>query len=810
MLRYPLLPVLACYVLGVLGAAWWPVPGWWGFGLGAAAAMGAVCWPGGRPWLLGVLAALAGALNLWVRTAELSPHDLRGVAGPEPVLATVRGVLESAPELRVSGWEADDSVRTLAVLRVRAISRDGRWQPATGRVAASTAGELGPEFFAGREVEVFGVLREPRPPRAPGLFDARRYCFAQGLVRLLETRDPGDWRLTAGPQPARPPLPDRFRAWAQRTLARGLPAVDESVRLLWAMVLGWRTALTEEVAEPFMRSGTMHLFAISGLHIALVAGALVQGLRVARVPRGATGLVAVPLVWFYTAATGWQPSAMRAAIMMSVVIAGWALQRPGNLLNSLAAAAWLILLAEPRQLFQAGFQLSFGVVLSLALLLPPLVRWRDRWLRHDPLLPAELLPRWRRWLDPPVRALMLSLAVSLAAWLGSLPLIAHYFHLVTPVNLLANVLVVPLGSLALMAALGALACGDWLPAVGGLFSHSAWFWMSAMSQVSLFMAGLPGAYAHVPAPGPWVLPLWYAALAAAAAGWAWRPGRRLVAAGLGVVLVAVWNAEAWRQRGETRLTVLPLNGGAAVWVDAPGRAGDLLVDTGNALLAETVVRPFLRAQGVNRLRHLVLTHGDVRHVGGAGTVETNFRPAAVWTSPAVFRSPSYRAFVQALEATPGRWRAVAQGADLAGWTVWHPVAGDRFARADDAALVLARAIAGWRVVLLSDLGEAGQAALRSRAPDLRADIVLAGLPTQGEPLGPDFLAVLQPRLIVVADDQLPVQARAGPALRARLTGAAPAVLFTAETGPLTLRLSSAGWRVEDVEGRCLARAGIGR
>lgn len=806
MLKHPLLPVVACYAAGIWAGHRLPLPLAAGFVLGAATLAATVLWPRGRAGLLGVLAGTVGWLNFQVRTLPLSPHDLRILAGPEPVLVTVRGTLEAAPELHVTGWDPDDPVRSTVRLRVRAMEREGDWRAAVGRIAVRTRGEPPPEYFAGRTVEVFGVLRPPRPPRAPGLFDARRHFRSQGLELILEAGDFSDWRLAPGPQPARPPLPDRFRDWAQGTLTRHLPEVDEPARLLWAMALGWRTALTDEVAEPFLRSGTMHLFAISGLHVALIAGAMVSLLRAVRLPRAVTGLVAVPVLWFYTAATGWQASAVRATIMMSVVLAGWALHRPGNLLNSLAAAALLILVWEPRQLFQAGFQLSFAVVLSLALVVPPLVRLRDRWMRHDPLVPPELLPRWRRWLEPPVRGLTFSLAVSLAAWLGSLPLIAHYFHLVTPVSLLANLVVVPLATLALMSCLGALLCGDWLPGLTDLFSHGAWFWMCAMMGASERAAELPRAYLYVRDPGWTVVAAYFALLGALTAGRAWPRRWRMLAAGMaGAVLVLTLALEAGQRGRETRLTVLPLNGGLVVWVDAPGRTRDLLVDTGNAPNAEHVVVPFLRAQGVNRLPNLALTHGDVRHVGGAGLVISNFSPAAVWTSPVRFRSPVYRALLETRDPHPERWRTVARGADLAGWTVLHPEAADRFARADDAALVLRGEPAGWRVVLLSDLGQAGQETLRARVADLRADLVIAGLPAEGEPLPAPLLEALRPRLIVVADDERPTSARAGPALRQRLGRTACPVLFTRDTGTLTLRLTASAWRVEDVDGRCLMR-----
>src|SRR5262245_4218257 len=173
----------------------------------------------------------------------------------------------------------------------------------------------------------------------------------------------------------------------------------------------------------------MHVFAISGLHIALIAGLLVTLLRVFRLPRGWCGFVVLPIIWCYTGVTGWQASAIRSTIMMSVILAGWCLKRPSDLLNSLAGAAVLILVWDPQQLFQASFQLSFCVVLSLALFSPLLDALRARLLAPDPLLPKELLPAWRRWLRGPLDLVTGGFMVSLAAWLGSIPLIAYYFHL---------------------------------------------------------------------------------------------------------------------------------------------------------------------------------------------------------------------------------------------------------------------------------------------------------------------------------------------------------------------------------------------
>src|SRR5439155_15486753 len=548
------------------------------------------------------------------------------LVGTNLEFVTLRGTLCDTPSQRVYEHRDRGSWRTLARIHVAAMQRDTHWHPAFGRVAVATPGLLSENFFGGQTIEVTGVIRPPKGPAAEGLFDYRTYLRRQGIYYQLLVESTNDWRtVVTGDCPPRPPLADRFRHWSQKILAAGLPNEDESLHLLWAMALGWTTALTDEVSEPFMRTGTMHIFAISGLHIALIAGILVSLLRVLQMPRGLCGWLVIPVIWFYTAATGWQSSAIRSTIMMSVIIVGWAIKRPSDLLNSLAAAGFIILLWDPQQLFQASFQLSFFVVLSIALLLPPLEQLRQRLLQPEPLLPPELRPRWRRWLDGPIRFLTTSFATSLAAWLGSLPLIATYFHLFTPVSLAANLVIVPLSSLALMCNLGSLLCGGWCPWLSALFNRSGWFWMAAMVKCSDGFAALPGGYYYVTAPTPADSIAYYTLLFGITSGKLFAPRIRHWSAAAVSLLAAIGLFQWFNHRNDTRITVLPLSGGDSIFLDAPGRADDLLVDCGNVSAAEFLVKPFLHGQGVNLLGHLLLTHGDLRHIVGVNLFAMEYK-----------------------------------------------------------------------------------------------------------------------------------------------------------------------------------------
>ncbi len=801
----PLILVALSYTGGILLARYVPgaPPLWWLFAVSLALAGLALGCASCRAWLLLALALFTGWTNLATRTTVLSPHDLRRLVGDQVELVALRGTLCTTPTQRVYERDEQESWRSLAQLQVSALRRNGDWEPAFGRVAASVPGVLDTNYFAGQTVEVTGVLQPPKGPAAEGLFDYRTYLRWQGIYHQLQTKGANDWQLASDPaEPASPPWVGRFSAWAKITLARGLPVEDESLRLIWAMALGWQTALTNEVSEPFMRSGTMHIFAISGLHIALIAGILVSVLRVFRVPRGACGALVIPLIWFYTSATGWQSSAIRSTIMMTIIIAGWSLRRPSHLLNSLAVSGFIILLWQPEQLFQAGFQLSFFVVLSIALLLPPFEELRLRLLKTDPFLPDELRPRWRRWLDLPVRFLSTSFATSLAAWLGSLPLIAYYFHLITPVSLLANLVIVPLSSLALMCHLGSLVCGSWLPWGTELFNHSGWFWMENMIRLSDWFVVLPAAYWYVRAPTFVEFILYYPLVFLAVTGRLFTPRWRVWSgAGLGVLAV-VWILN-WRHEGaEMRVTVL--NGASSVYVDAPGHAQDLLIDCGTESGASLIVKPFLRAQGVNRLPHLLLAHGDLRHAGGVEVITEQFSPAQITTGSVPSRSASYRAITDKIESSPQRWRQVHRGDSLAGWAVLHPAAADHFTQGDDNVVVLRGEFQGTRILLLSDLGKLGQRALLEREKDLRADIVIAGPPTQGEPLNDALLEAIHPRVIVIQDIEFPASRRASRALRDRLAQRHVPVFYTITSGSLSLRINPHGWELRTAEGQHLA------
>lgn len=797
-MNWPLCPVALFYLGGILLGQWLH-PSLAGlFTASFLAVAAAMVSTRARPMLLTVGLILAGWTNASWRSAILSPADLRNVAVLADQAASVRGALHASPIPRLYERQGKEFWHSSVVIDTTAIQLANGWHPARGKIIAYASGILGSNFFNGQEVQVSGVLGPLSGPLAEGLFDARSYYEHEGIYFELRTESVKAWNVVPA-SPRQMPLSDRFSRWARQALSRGLPE-DEALRLMWTLALDWRAPLTESVEEPFMRAGTFHIFAVDGLRIGMLSAICVGLFGVVRLPRWARGVLAVPLIWSYVALTGWPASAVRAAIMLTIVIAGWSLHRPVNIINSLFAAALVILLWEPAQLFQPGFQLSFLVVLCIALLVPLIQKLLKGWLfKKDPFLPDALRPRW------PPAALSAAFyvvdlsALSLAAWLGSIPLAAAYFHLFTPVSIPTNILVVPIAALALMSAMGSLLTAGWCPALSVLFNHASWFYMHSIITLSGWAARWnPGSW-NVATPSPVTFLLYYAALFSVLTGWIFRSRFKWAAIAGMVALAGISAGQTIAARSMARVYLLPLHGSSAVFAVNAEPGKNFLFDCGNNSAVENVTKPFLRAQGVNALDSFALTVGHITEAGGAQIILTNFPPRRLWLNPTRDRSSAYR---DAMEAV-NRFRhaeTLQAGAMADGWTVLHPKSMPKFPDADDNALVFSRKIKGHSVLLLSSLGRSGQDALIEGHPDLRAEIVIASLPAKDEPLCEPLLYLLKPKLIVILDSDRPVTRRASPKLRNRLAGHPVPVIYCHETGALKLSFRNDGWELRNASG----------
>jgi competence protein ComEC len=357
-----------------------------------------------------------------------------------------------------------------------------------------------------------------------------------------------------------------------------------------------------------------------------------------------------------------------------------------------------------------------------------------------------------------------------------------------------------------MSNLGALVCSAWFSFATVLFNNAAWFFMSAMTAVSEWFTKIPGAYFYVPAPSWWTIAIYYAVIIGALSGWLFSPSRRIWSATILILISASYFWQWGKSRDEIELTVLPLNGGHTIFVDAAAWENDWLVNCDDENAVGFTLKPFLRAQGVNTVPRLILTEGDMRNVGGALSLDELFGVGELWTSPIHFRSAAYNKILSQFEKPSPRRKIMNLGDHTGCWQILWPPATTDFPRADDNALVLLGNFSGAKILLLSDLGRDGQSSLLESTNGLRADIVIAGLPNEGEPLCNALLDAIQPKVIVIADSEFPANRRAGRELKERLAAQKVPVVYTRTSGAMKVVTNKSGWVLQTMDGQKFSSA----
>ncbi|MCM8801049.1 MAG: ComEC family competence protein [Candidatus Omnitrophica bacterium] len=253
-----------------------------------------------------------------------------------------------------------------------------------------------------------------------------------------------------------------------------------SKAILKAIILGQREEIPYYVKNNLIYSGTLHIIAISGLHLGIVVFIVLLVLKIIKIPRKVRFVFTILILFFYCGLTQARPSVVRATIMSSSLLLSYFFKRPFNIYNTLALAGLIILLFSPLQLFEVGFQLSFLSVIFIV------------WL--SPLVKSFFLRELKKlnivWIEPFVGLF----SVSLSAWLGLLPLISYYFKIFSPITVLANMIIVPYMTIIVAAGFALLCIAFFLPFLSFSFSLSIEFLISILLKINYLLVNLPGAY----------------------------------------------------------------------------------------------------------------------------------------------------------------------------------------------------------------------------------------------------------------------------------------------------------------------------
>jgi competence protein ComEC len=621
----PLAGAAAAFTAGVALAAWVEpqpqVPLWASGGLLLAAAISLnLDRERIAAWALLLAAAALGLQHRCLAEARYpGPQILaRSASAAEGLPTELVGVLLRDPETGRNGWKLLLDLELL------------QGQPARGQVSLWLPPGRTPPWRAGTRIRVGARIMPPRRYGNPGSPDFAAILRSQGLAAtgsiksllLVETLGPAPGRELA-----------RLGAWIRRALLGGLersfqtygPEMEPRRALLAALLVGVRGGMDPEDDTTLRRAGLFHLVAISGLHFTLILGAAWIALRLVGWSRRNCCLLVAPICGLYALAAGGRSSVGRAALMSLLILAGRYLSVRLDPLNSIALAALALLIGDPLQLDDPGFQLTFVATLALLRLYPPLRPW---------------LPQRPKWLWN-------GLGISAAAFAGVQPLIAAAFERCSPISLLLNLAAVPVFGLITLLGLFASATSLVAP-LGRWAAGAAIYLMDGALALSNRATELPGAASRVAPPAPLMLLAIYAALAISCS--ARRQGFRRGAGTVALALLLQISLPPARGpgdgllhlcavdvgQGDSLIAILPH--GAALLVDGGGQRNSGL-DVGDAVLG-----PLLARLAVRRLEVVALSHAHADHLQGLFAIARDFPIDRVWQAESPRHDPGFSNF----------------------------------------------------------------------------------------------------------------------------------------------------------------------
>jgi competence protein ComEC len=557
-------------------------------------------------------------------TIQARPARLRGSLAEEPTIAwqPANDPLRSMPR-------ADP---TLAVLQVTELHDGDDWRPVSGRVRLIVAAHLtGPHV--GDELEVAGRLRAPQGPSNPGEFDYEGQLRDQRIRAVLLVSKSTD--AVVGMAEAWPRSFNGWlavlRGWGQRQLQTALPPDTSGVAT--ALLLGEGSTMTLADWDKYIRTGVIHVLAISGQHLVVLALFLWWTLRLLNVRRRRGAWFVALFLLGYALLTGGRPPVLRSAVTVCVVCLGFVLRRPALAANSFALA-WLVVAAlNPTDLCGAGCQLSF---LAVAVLYWGTRGWFQR--PHDPLqeLIEESRPAWQRYLRAIGRVVLVSYAITLAIWLAVAPLVAARYHLVSPIGIFLGPPLTLLTSIALIAGFLLLFASAVCPFLVPVFAWVTSICIGSCDSLVSVADALPGSHWYVGDVPAWWLWLFYSLLLAALVlptlrgRWRWT-----VPATLAWLCVGLVGGSARPPMDELRCTFLAVgHGGCTVLETADGRT--LLYDAGALGGPDVTIRqiaPYLWNRGIRRVDEVFLSHADLDHFNGLPALLDRFAVGQVTLTP---------------------------------------------------------------------------------------------------------------------------------------------------------------------------------
>jgi competence protein ComEC len=758
-------------------------------------------WPAMLALLLGMTAAGVAVAQL---EAFYYPADhIARYTTDTPRLAQLEVHLDTPPRVLSGAFGQFKALppKQVALATVTRVKTWSGWRDCRGQALVQIA-QPHPRLAEGQTLRVLGMLQRPGPAMNPGQFDWAAYYRDQRILVSLQILQTGNIEiLSEGAQS----LTWRYRQRVRELLATGFPAsrsLDHA--LLRALVLGDSDPELRDVQDAFKRTGTSHHLAISGLHIAVLSTLVFAVCRLVRLSPRKTAVIVLAFVIAY----GWvalpSPPVLRSVLLCSALAVGILAGRRVDTIQLLFVAVIAMLLVEPLDLFNAGFQLSFGTVLGLLLFSDRAFRRWQQWRGEikDPDFARR--PRIVRWRRAAVKHFQLLFVAGVVAWAVSAPLIALHFGQLNPWAIAAGIVLGPFVFLALIGGFAKVLLTLALPTFADTWAALAAWPVAAMRHVVEWLAMMPGADVPLPIPPLWLVFLYYGFLLLMLIPTK-RPKWRIAishipaAACLAVIILPILNHSAQvRFTSPLRVTILAIGAGQTAVVQTPADRV-VLIDAGSMNLGDLVHKclgPFLRQAGEREVETIFLTHGDYDHISAVADVVAAYGVHETFIGPrfrfhATGNAPA-EAMLRVLDQLDKPPRILMRGDTLPlGRDVQIDVLWPQKTSAlssNDDAMVMRLSYAGRRILFPGDIQDDAMRELLKHPEDLKADVLIAAHHGSSEKLTEAFVNAVDPKYILSSNDRT----LTGKQKRlTRLIGDRP-LLRTNECGAIEVSIDDAG------------------
>jgi len=543
--------------------------------------------------------------------------------------------------------------RTSLVLEANRVSGEGFSQGVNGKLLLSV-GENTRLFKYGDLIRTEVSLKHPRSFGNPGAFNYERHLRLQGIRVRGFVSERGKIVLIREGQgdPARQYL-EQFRTRIRDRIRSQAPFPEGT--LIQAMTLGEQSEIPRDIQDRFNRTGTSHIIAISGFNVGIIA--LITFFLIRTLLKTSeylllryniqklSALFAFAPVVFYAFVAGLGMSTVRALLMTLALLVTILMGRGRDLLNTLALAAFAILILSPAALFDISFQLSFMAVASILLFMPGITERMTAWKNGAETRIARLGRRI-------VADVSLFVAVSAACTLGTLPFIVYYFNRISNITLAANLVLVPiLGFVVLPFSMLLIVVAPLSHVLSVLLIDITTVLTRLCLDINDWFAALPGSSSIITTPTIPELAAYYVILITAAllmglpgrTTWDthifWTRQKLAAAMALAVLFLAgdiAWLHQRLQNLETLRVTFLNVGHASAALVEFPG-GHRMLVDGGGSYddrfdVGRYVVAPFLWHERIGKIDTVVLTHPHPDHVNGLPYILENFDVKEVWSN----------------------------------------------------------------------------------------------------------------------------------------------------------------------------------